>query len=92
VLEPYREGQVSALNRLKKGAPKVANNINEWGWETLAQRRLIAQMCAFFKACTEGRSWKAIGNKVLKPCYLIMENHNRKFRNRKKKMLVNIPS
>jgi len=46
----YREGQVSALNREQKKAAKFANNINESGWETLAQRRLIARICALFKA------------------------------------------
>jgi hypothetical protein len=50
VLGPYREGQVSALNRVQKTAAKFANNINEPSWETLAQRRLIAQICALFKA------------------------------------------
>ena len=49
---PYREGQVSALNRVKNRAAKFANNKNESGWETLAQRRLIARICAIFKAYT----------------------------------------
>ena len=35
--DPYRKGQVSALNRVQKGAAKYANNINESGWETLTQ-------------------------------------------------------
>ena len=35
--DPCREGQVSALNRVQKRAAKFANNINESGWETLAQ-------------------------------------------------------
>jgi len=35
--DPYREGQVSALNWVQKRAAKFANNINESGWETLAQ-------------------------------------------------------
>ena len=39
--DPYR-GQVSALNQLQKRAAKFANNVNELGWETLAQCRLIA--------------------------------------------------
>jgi hypothetical protein len=43
--DPYREGQVRALNRVQKRAAKFANNINESGWETLAQRRLIARIC-----------------------------------------------
>ena len=44
--DPYREGQVSALNRVQKRAAKFANNIKESGWETLAQRRLVARLCA----------------------------------------------
>jgi len=50
--DPYR-GQVSALNRLQKRAAKFANNVNELGLETLAQHRLIAQICALFKAYTQ---------------------------------------
>jgi len=47
---------MSALNRVQKRAVKFAN-INVSGWETLAQRTLIAQICAFFKAYTGGRFW-----------------------------------
>ena len=68
VLGPYREGQLSALNRVQKRAAKFANNKNESGWETLAQRRLIVRICALFKAYTGGRSWKAIGDRLLKVC------------------------
>jgi len=83
-------------NRFKSGAKraaKFANNINESGWETLAQRRLIARICSLFKAYTGGRAWKAIENRFLKPCYLSraiiigklgLENNEQ--------MLVNIPS
>ena len=42
--DPYREGQVSALNRVPKREAKFANNVNESVWETLAQRRLIARI------------------------------------------------
>ena len=31
VLRPYREGKVSALNRVQKTAAKFASNINESG-------------------------------------------------------------
>jgi hypothetical protein len=41
--DPYREGQLSPLNRVQKRAAKFANNINGSGWETSAQRRLIAR-------------------------------------------------
>ena len=40
----YREGRLSALNRVQKRAAKYANNINGSGWETLAQRKLIARI------------------------------------------------
>ena len=40
--DPYREGQVSTLNRVQKRAAKFANNVHESGWETLAHHRLIA--------------------------------------------------
>jgi len=80
----YREGRVSALNRVQMRAAKFANNINKSSWETLAQRRLIARMCALFKACTGRRTWKATGNILLKPCCLSRDNHNWKSRTRKK--------
>ena len=48
--DPYRESQVSALNRVQKRAAKFANNINVSGWETLAQRRLIARIYVLLKA------------------------------------------
>ena len=57
--DPYREGQVSALNRVQKRATKFAN-INESGWETLAERGLIARMCTLFQAYKGGRAWKAM--------------------------------
>ena len=81
----YREGQLSALNRLRNKAAKFANNINESVWETLAQRRLIARICAHFKTYIEERAWKATGNKLLKPCYLNRDEHNRKIRTMKQK-------
>jgi len=68
---------------MQKRAAKFANNINESGWETLAQRRLIAHICAFFKAYTRRRAWKMIENRLLKPCYVSRDDHNQKIRNRK---------
>ena len=46
---------------------------------------VIARICAFFKAYTEGRAWKAIGDILLKPCYLSRDDHNRKIRTRKQR-------
>jgi len=83
--DPYREGHVSALNRVQKRAAKLPNNINESIWETLAQRRLIARICAIFKAYTGTRAWKVIGDRFLKPYCLSMDDHNRKIRTRKQR-------
>jgi len=57
--------------------------MNDSDWETLAQRRLVARICAHFKAYTRRQSWKAIGDRVLKPCYVIMDDHDRKIKTRK---------
>ena len=76
--DPYREGQASALYRVQRRAAKLANNRNESGWETLAQRRMIARICAFFKKCTEGRACKAI-------TMLSRDDNNWKIRPRKQR-------
>jgi hypothetical protein len=83
VLGPYREGQVRALNWVQKGAAKFANNVNQFGWETLAEPRLTARICALFKAYNGRRAWKAIWDRHIKPCYLRMGDHNWKIRTRK---------
>jgi len=49
--DPYR-GQVSPLNQVQKRAANFANNINESGWESLAQPRLIGRICTLFKVYT----------------------------------------
>jgi len=46
---------------------------------------MIARICALFKACTGGRAWKVIGDRLLKPRYLSREDHNRKIRTRKQR-------
>ena len=84
--DPHKEGQVSALNRVQKRAAKFASNINESGWETSAQRRLIARICALFKAYTGGRAWKAIGDRLGTIIIGKLGLRN------KEQMLVNIPS
>jgi hypothetical protein len=70
---------------VQKRAAKFANLTNESGWETLAQRRMIARLCALFKAYTGKRAWKAIGDRLLKPCYLGSEDHGFKIRTRKQR-------
>jgi hypothetical protein len=70
---------------VQKRAAKFGNNTNEMGWETLPQCRMIARICALFKAYSRGQAWKAIGDRLLKPCYLSKDDHNRKIRTRKQR-------
>jgi hypothetical protein len=83
--DPYREGEVSVLNLIQRRAATFANHTNESGWETLAQRRLIARLCALYKAYTGRRAWKAIADSLLKPCYLSRDDHDRKISSRKER-------
>jgi hypothetical protein len=53
---------------------------NDSNWETLTQRRKVSRICALFKAYTGERAWKAIGDRLEKPCHL-----SRKIRSRKQK-------
>jgi hypothetical protein len=84
--DPSREGQINALERVQKKAAKFArghNHRNGSDWETLAQRRKTARICALFKAHTAERAWKAIGERLHGPCYLGWDDHDRKIRSRK---------
>jgi len=59
--DPYREGQIKALDRVQKRAARFAQNANGPGWETLASRRKLSRICALFKAYNGDRAWKTIG-------------------------------
>jgi len=61
VLGPIQRGSGKRFKSGVRETTKFANNINESGWETLAQQRLIARICALFKAYTRRGAWKAIG-------------------------------
>jgi len=41
--DPYREGQISSLDRVQKKAAKCAHHTNSPNWETLASRRKISR-------------------------------------------------
>ena len=47
--DPYREGQISALDRVQKKAAKFAHNKNSPNWETLASHRKLSRICALSK-------------------------------------------
>jgi len=79
--DPYREGQIHALDRVQKKAAKSAYHTNESNWETLSQRRKISRICVLFKAYSGERAWKAIGDRLQRPNFLSMVGHERKIRN-----------
>jgi len=83
--DPYREGQISALDRVQKKAGKFAHHTNSSNWETLASRRKLSGVCAFYKAYSGERAWKAIGDRLERPHYLSRVDHERKIRSRRQR-------
>jgi hypothetical protein len=79
--DPYREGQINALDWVQKKAAKYAHHRNESNWEALTARRKIA----FFKAYTGEWAWKAVGDRLQTPCYLSRGDHGKKIRSRKQR-------
>jgi hypothetical protein len=62
--DSYREGHISALDRVQRKVYKLAHHRND-----SAQHRRIACICALFKAYMGERAWKAIGDRLQKPCW-----------------------
>ena len=83
--DPYREGQISVLDRVQKKAAKFAHHTNSSNWETLASRRKLSRICALFKAYSGERAWKVIGDKLQRPHYLSRIEHERKIRSRRQR-------
>ena len=46
--DPYRERQISEMDRVQKKAAKFAHHITSPHWETLASRRKLSRICALF--------------------------------------------
>jgi hypothetical protein len=83
--DPYREGQINALDSVQKKAAKFARHKNSQNWETLVSRRKLSRICAFFKAYSGERAWKLIGDRLKWPQYLSRVDHERKIRSRKQR-------
>jgi len=83
--DPYREGQIRALDRVQKRAARFAQNTNRPNWETLTSRRKLSRICALFKSYSGERAWKAIGEKLKRPHYLSRVDHERKIRSRRQR-------
>ena len=82
--DPYRECQISALDRVQNKAAKFAHHSGGSDWDSLAQRRKIARMCALYKTYTGERVWKAIGDRLQAPSYLSRVDYHWKIRARNK--------
>jgi len=83
--DPYREGQISALDRVQRKRPNFAHHTNISNWETLASRRKLSRICALFKAYAGERAWRVIGDKLQRPHYLSRIDHERKIRSRRQR-------
>ena len=83
--DPYREGQISALDRVQKKAAKFAHHTNIPNWETLASRRKLSRICTLFKAYSGERAWKPIGDRLQRSHYLRRVDHERKIRTRRQR-------
>jgi len=83
--DPYREGQISALDRVQKKAAKFARHKKSPNWETLASRRKLLRIRALFKAYCGERAWKPIGDRLQRPLYLSRVDHERKIRSRRQR-------
>ena len=83
--DPYREGQISALDMVQKKAAKFAHHRKSPNWETLASRRKLSRICALFRAYSGERAWKPIGDRLQRPHYLSRVDHERKIRSRRQR-------
>jgi hypothetical protein len=83
--DPYREGQIIALDRVQNKATKFAHHINGSNWETLALHRKLSRICAFCKVYSGERAWKAISDRLQWPHYLSRVDHVRKIRSRRQR-------
>jgi hypothetical protein len=63
--DPYRKGEINAIDQVQNIAAKFAHHRNDSNWETLTERTMIARI---FKAYTGKRAWKAIGDRLQKLC------------------------
>jgi len=80
--DPYRECQISAFDLVQNKAAKFAHYLGRTEWESLAQSRKSAHMCALYKAYTGDRAWKEIRDRLQAPSYLSRVDHTWKIRSR----------
>jgi len=63
-----------------KEAAQFTNHTKDSDWETLAQRRTTARLCALVKAYCGARAWEVIRDRLRRSYYLSRVDHVRKVR------------
>jgi hypothetical protein len=71
---------------MQKKAAQFANRTKDSDWETLAQRRMRARLCALFKAYSGERAWEAIRDRLRRLYYLSRVDNVRKIRDMKQRI------
>jgi hypothetical protein len=84
-LDPYRECQIRALDRVQNEAANFAHHSGGSDWESLAQRRKAAHICAHYKAYTGESAWEGIIDRQQVPSYFSRVDHNWKIKSRKQR-------
>jgi hypothetical protein len=82
--DPYRKG----ADLVQNIEAKFAHHRNDAKWQTLTQLRKRTSFCALFKAYKGERAWKAIGDRLQRPRYLIKIEQNKKIWSRKQKRAI----
>jgi len=83
--DPNTEGHISALDGVQTKADQFTNHAKDSDRETLAQRRMIARLCAIFKAHSGEWAWKAIHDRLQCPYYLSRVDRVQKIMDRKQR-------
>jgi len=78
--DPYREGQISPLDRVQKKAAKFAHHKNSPNWGTLASLRKLSRICALFRPYSGECAWEPIVGRLERPHHLSRVDHERKIR------------
>jgi hypothetical protein len=75
----------AASDWVQNKAGKFAHHRNDSNWETLAEHRKIARICALFKVYMGEQALKDISDRLQRPCYLSRVNNDRNIRSRKQR-------
>ena len=83
--DPSREGQITALDRVKRKRPNLYIMRTVRTWKLWLRVKKLSRICALFKAYSGERAWKAIGGRLQRPHYLSRVDHERKNRSRRQR-------